>query len=111
MNGSRWRCLVGKEDAIQRVMVEIDALRDDILGTLSTAVQIPSITPKYPGLSYDELVGGETRCNEFLRPTYDAAGATIDQWEEEPGRANLVGVVKGAGGGRSLIFNGHIDTV
>ena len=32
-------------------------------------------------------------------------------WAEEPGRENLVGAVKGAGGGRSLIFNGHIDTV
>ena len=95
MNGIRRSCLVGNEDAIQRVIAEIDAMRDDILGTLSTAVQIPSITPKYPGLSYEELVGGETRCNESLRPTYEAAGATIDQWEEEPGRANLVGVVKG----------------
>jgi acetylornithine deacetylase len=102
---------VGNEETTQRVIAEIDAMRDDILQTLSTAVQIPSITPKYPGLSYEELVGGETRCNESLRPTYEAAGAAIDQWEEEPGRANLVGVVKGAGGGRSLIFNGHIDTV
>ena len=32
-------------------------------------------------------------------------------WEEAAGRANLVGVWKGAGGGKSLIHNGHIDTV
>jgi len=41
----------------------------------------------------------------------DAAGCETDLWEEEPGRGNLVGVLKGRGGGRSLIFNGHIDTV
>ena len=99
------------DEAIERVTSQIDWMREDILATLASAVQIPSITPKYPGLSYDDLVGGETRCNESLRPTYEASGAVIDQWEEEPGRANLVGVVKGQGGGRSLIFNGHIDTV
>ncbi len=29
----------------------------------------------------------------------------------EPGRENAVGVLRGAGGGRSLIFNGHVDVV
>ena len=99
------------DEARLAVLAQIDAMRDDVLTTLSRLVQIPSITPKYPGLDYNEVVGGETRCNEALRPTYEAAGAAVDQWEEEPGRANLVGVIKGTGGGRSLIFNGHIDTV
>src|SRR5215211_731282 len=90
---------------------KIDAMRDEILEPLSMLVRIPSVTPKFPDLNYDELVGGESRCNAALRPTYEAAGATIDMWAEEPGRENLVGVVTGAGGGRSLIFNGHIDTV
>ena len=102
---------MSNKSVVDKVIAQIDAMRDDILATVSAALRIPSITPKYPELSYDELVGGETRCNESLRPTYEAAGAVIDQWEEEPGRANLVGVVKGSGGGRSLIFNGHIDTV
>lgn len=102
---------MGNEAARAAVLSTIDEMRDDILETLSTLVRIPSVTPKYPGLSYDEHVGGETRCNEALRPTYEAAGCEIDMWAEEPGRDNLVGVVKGAGGGRSLIFNGHIDTV
>jgi acetylornithine deacetylase len=102
---------VSHDDLVKHLSAQIDAMRDDILATLSKTVQTPSITPKYPGLNYDELVGGETRANETLRPTYEAAGAMIDQWEEEPGRANLVGVIKGSGGGRSLIFNGHVDTV
>lgn len=102
---------MSNDGARAAALAQIDAMRDDILATLSSVVQIRSITPKYPGLSYDEEVGGETRANHALRPTYEAAGAEIDMWAEEPGRENLVGVVKGAGGGRSLIFNGHIDTV
>ena len=30
--------------------------------------------------------------------------------EVEPGRFNAVGVLKGSGGGKSLMLNGHIDT-
>ena len=93
------------------VLAEIDGMREEIAATLGTLVRIPSVTPKYPGLDYDEVVGGEKRCNEALVPVLAAAGAEIDLWEEEPGRGNLVGVVQGSGGGRSLILNGHIDTV
>ncbi len=97
--------------AVSAVLDQIDSMREEILGTLADVVRIPSITPKYPGLDYDQVVGGETRCNKALLPTYEAAGCEIDIWAEEPGRDNLVGVVKGTGGGRSLILNGHIDTV
>jgi len=98
-------------DLWQRVVRQIDAMQDEIVATLVELVRIPSVTPKYPGLVYEEIVGGETRCNRALLATLEATGAAIDFWEEEPGRGNLVGVVQGTGGGRSLILNGHIDTV
>lgn len=102
---------MNQHDAIAAVAREIDAMRDEILSTVSAAVRVPSVTPKYPGLDYEEFVGGEGRVQDVLLPTYEAAGAQIDRWAEEPGRDNLVGVIRGAGGGKSLIFNGHIDTV
>ena len=40
-----------------------------------------------------------------------SAGAELDVFGEVAGRENCVGVVRGAGGGRSLIFNGHVDVV
>lgn len=95
----------------QRVAAQIDELRNEIVATLVQLVRIPSVTPKYPGLDYEEVVGGEGRCNEALRPMLAAAGCETDLWAEEPGRDNLVGVLRGTGGGPSLIFNGHIDTV
>ncbi len=64
----------GAEDATAAALAQIDSMQDDILETLSTLVRIPSITPKYPGLDYDETVGGESRCNQGLRPTLGAAG-------------------------------------
>jgi acetylornithine deacetylase len=98
-------------DQLAAVLDQIDAMADDIIETLAKLVRIPSITPKYPGIDFDAVIGGETACNLALRPTLESAGCVVDLWEEEPGRANLVGVRKGTGGGRSLIFNGHIDTV
>jgi acetylornithine deacetylase len=100
-----------QDDALRAVLDEIDRLADDVVATLATLVRIPSVTPRYPGIDFATMVGGETRCNLALQPSLTAAGCTVDLWEEEPGRANLVGVLKGAGGGRSLIFNGHVDTV
>jgi acetylornithine deacetylase len=35
----------------------------------------------------------------------------VDLFAIEPGRENAVGVIKGQGGGRSLIYNGHVDVV
>ncbi len=95
----------------QKVLDKIDSMQDDMTGTLAELVQIPSISPNYPGLNKEEVLGGETRCNEALSKHYAAIGCEVDLWEEQPQRANCVGVLKGSGGGRSLIFNGHIDTV
>lgn len=98
-------------EPLAAVLAEIDAMEDGIFETLSELVRIPSVTPKYPGLDFDEHVGGEGRCNQALSATFAAAGCEIDLWAEEQGRENLVGVVRGASGGKSLILNGHVDTV
>jgi acetylornithine deacetylase len=99
------------DDQKYRVLNRIDALRDHLIQVLGELVRIPSISPNYPGVDREKVLGGETRCNRALSRYYRKIGCEVDLWEEEPGRANLVGVLKGTGGGRSLIFNGHIDTV
>lgn len=45
-------------------------------------------------------------------PTYEALRASgLEKVLNYSGRPNVVGTLKGTGGGRSLILNGHIDTV
>lgn len=89
----------------------VDSLRDEMVKLVSDIVQIASVNPTIPDVERDEVIGGETRVNEFLKPVMESFGLEADLWEEEEGRANLVGVCKGTGGGRSLIFNGHVDVV
>jgi acetylornithine deacetylase/succinyl-diaminopimelate desuccinylase family protein len=93
------------------VLNKIDDMRNEIVKSLSDLVKIQSVNPLYPGVTAESVLGGEKRCNEFLKPIMEGFGCKTDMFEKAPQRTNLVGVLKGVGGGRSLILNGHIDTV
>jgi len=53
---------------------------------------------------------GEGACALLLRDVLDAWGFRTELHEVAPGRPNLVARI-GGGGGRSLMFNGHLDVV
>ena len=98
-------------EATQRAVTAVDALADDLVRTLSEVIAIPSVNPKYPGQVYDDVVGLEGRVSRLVGEIYADAGAEVETWAVEPGRDNAVGTLKGSGGGRSLILNGHVDVV
>jgi acetylornithine deacetylase/succinyl-diaminopimelate desuccinylase-like protein len=94
-----------------RLLARIDARRDDAVELLRALVSVNSVNPAFAGVDRADVIGGETRCNEILRERYEGAGLEIHWVAEDPERRNLVGVRVGTGGGRSLILNGHVDTV
>ena len=56
------------------------------------------------------FTGDEERMAELMVELYDELGLRA-QWQQvEDGRANALGVLEGSGGGKSLMFNGHMDT-
>jgi acetylornithine deacetylase/succinyl-diaminopimelate desuccinylase-like protein len=72
--------------------------RDRLVEWASRAVGVPSFT------------GSEERMAELVSETFAAMGLAV-QWQQvEDGRANVLGTRHGAGGGPSLMFNGHLDT-
>ena len=76
--------------------VEID--RDRLVEWASGAIATPSFT------------GDEQAMAELMRETFLDLGLHV-QWQQvEEGRANVLGVRTGAGGGPTLMFNGHMDT-
>ena len=76
--------------------VRVDRAR--LVETASELVAIPSFT------------GSEQACAEHLRDVFADRGLRV-QWQQvEDGRANVLGTLPGAGGGPSLMFNGHMDT-
>jgi acetylornithine deacetylase len=76
--------------------VRID--RDRLVDWASQAIGTPSFT------------GSEEAMAELMRETFLDLGLQV-QWQQvEDGRANVLGTRAGAGGGSSLMFNGHMDT-
>jgi acetylornithine deacetylase len=64
----------------------------------SRAIATPSFT------------GSEGAMAELMRDTFGDMGLQV-QWQQvEEGRANVLGIRAGAGGGASVMFNGHMDT-
>src|SRR5581483_5055235 len=110
-SGSRGGAVASDQGLRERVLAAVDALQGELVDTLSRAVRIESVNPKYPGQDYERVVGGEGEVSKFMGDLYRALGAEVDLFAVEPGRENAVGVLKGAGGGRSLIYNGHVDVV
>src|SRR5919201_2686677 len=98
-------------DFTDRVLSAVDDERDELVEAISDAIQIPSVNPRYPGQTYEDVVGGEGEVSHFVADIYRELGAEVDVFGLEPGRENAVGVIRGSGGGRSLIYNGHVDVV
>jgi acetylornithine deacetylase/succinyl-diaminopimelate desuccinylase-like protein len=47
---------------------------------------------------------------ERVREEFMKLGLRVQRQEVEEGRPNVIGLLEGAGGGKSLMFNGHMDT-
>ena len=95
----------------EQIIDALDTLESELIEAVSGAVRIPSINPRYPGQVYADVVGGEGQVARYMAELYAETGCETDVFGLEPGRENAVGVLRGRGGGRSLIYNGHIDVV
>jgi acetylornithine deacetylase len=53
----------------------------------------------------------EEACQAYVAAQLQELGLDVDRWEILPDRYDVVGTLHGAGEGRSLILNGHMDVV
>ena len=67
----------------QKVFHIIDTMEDEIIRTVSDLVRIRSVNPGYPGVNYDEEIGGETEANTYLKQKYEQLDLEVDLWEEK----------------------------
>ena len=73
---------------------------------LERMVAIDSVNPTLvPGGA------GELELARFVAAWLEGHGLDVELDELAPGRANVIGRVRGSGGGRSLLLNAHLDTV
>ncbi len=80
--------------------------RDAATKLLSDLIAIDSVNPSLvPGGA------GEREIAEHVGGVLAAAGFAVKVEEISPMRCNVVGVLRGTGGGKSLMLVGHLDTV
>lgn len=81
-------------------------MTNDPIALLAELVAIPSVNPDLvPGAD------GEAAIGDFCADWFARRGFEVHRLERNPGRPTIVGVVRGTGDGRSIILNGHYDTV
>jgi acetylornithine deacetylase/succinyl-diaminopimelate desuccinylase-like protein len=79
---------------------------DELVGLLSELVAIDSVNPELiPSAAGEEEIAG------LVAGWLERAGLEVTVMEVAPGRPNVVGIARGTGGGRTLLLNGHTDTV
>ena len=76
-----------------------------VTATLAELVRTRSINPAFGAGSDEREIAG--RVDAMMR----ALGMETAPYEPEPGRVSVVGRLRGAGGGSSLMLYAHIDTV
>jgi acetylornithine deacetylase len=80
--------------------------REYLVAMLADLIRIDSINP-----SLVPNAAGEAAIAAFVADTMRALGLEVETFEPDPGRPSVVGRLRGSGGGRSLMLNGHLDTV
>ncbi len=103
-------------EAGSRILGAVEERRGEVIAFLQRLIQ------------YDSVTGNETEIQAFIAAHLEGLALEVDQFDADPnvlrqypgflepekpmaGRPNVVGVWRGRGGGRSLLLNGHVDTV
>ena len=106
-----------------RIMDEIAGRREELVALASDLIGFKTTAREHN----DDPPRDEAALQKYLAARLRAAGAETDVWEPAPddvagspltppglrfeGRPQMVARFPGTGGGRSLLFNGHIDVV
>jgi len=85
-----------KPDLVEKILAQVK--EDDIVAMSRDVINIPSPT------------GEELQMAQYMQNALQQLGLHVTWQEVEEQRANVVGRWIGTGGGRNLMFNGHMDT-
>lgn len=81
-------------------------MRADPVELARELVAIDSVNPSLVGDA-----AGESDAADFCERWLAAHGFEVRRLESVAGRPSVVGIARGSGGGRSIMLNGHLDTV
>ena len=83
-------------ETVEKILAQVK--EDEIVAMARGVINIPSPT------------GEELQMAHYMQSALQELGLHVTWQEVEEGRANVVGRWTGSGGGKNLMFNGHMDT-
>ncbi|KWR70624.1 acetylornithine deacetylase [Arthrobacter sp. W1] len=93
-------------DTPETAAVPLARTAEDPTALLHQMVRIDSVNPALvPGAA------GEAGLAEFASAWFQQRGFEVTRLEEVKNRPSVVAIARGSGGGKTLMFNGHLDTV
>lgn len=96
----RWKTMCR---LVQKEMLKIG--RDDVVRLLKNLIKIKSVNP------HMEDGTGEEEISNFIADHLKSIGMEVYTQDVVDDRFNVIGILRGEGGGRNLMMNGHTDTV
>lgn len=87
-------------------MDDIIINENNLLKVLREMIKINSVNP-----SFTKDGDGEWKITRYIGKYLSEIGLKVKFQEIKQNRANVIGILKGGGNGRSLMLNGHTDTV
>ncbi|MFW6181250.1 MAG: M20 family metallopeptidase [Spirochaetota bacterium] len=96
------------DDMLRKVLDRVEENRDEMIGFLCELIGKKSVNQGTSG------TGRELEAQDWVRARLEEMGFDqVDYWLPDPAqqRPNVVGVLEGTGGGRSLVLQGHVDVV
>jgi len=99
------------ENVKARILAAVEEEFSELIEIAQGMLRIKSVNPNQAEGKAPDMKDGETKVNRYLEPFMAKAGMKTDLFAAKDERHNLVGTLPGIGGGRSLLFNGHIDVV
>ena len=101
---------------MEKLEAWVDTHKEEAIAFLQSMIRIPSVTG-----NEGEIQKFTAQYAEQLGLEVDSFVPDLDELRQHPafvkpasgyeGRPNVVAICKGTGGGRSLLFNGHIDVI
>ncbi|MDA2914686.1 hypothetical protein MYX77_12195, partial [Acidobacteriia bacterium AH_259_A11_L15] len=88
--------LVANSKLAEKILAHVS--EQEIVSLACDVINIPSPT------------GEELEMARYLRAAMERTGLSVTWQEVEDGRPNVIGRLEGTGTGKSLMFNGHMDT-
>jgi acetylornithine deacetylase len=91
---------------MESLMNGITINRQYLQTLLNELIQIESVNPDLA-----KKGDGEREIAQYIGSYLEALGLGVRYQEVEKNRINVIGVYRGSGGGKSIMLNGHTDTV